>query len=134
MFYDVFLRLCADKQVAPSKAAEDIGLSRAAVAKWKKGGTPSAVTALKLSDYFGVSVSDLLQAPTAEEEKPSTITVRDEDGELIVLDDETLEYIDSLRARPEMKMLFSVSKKATKEDIIKAVKIIEALKDESEKD
>ena len=29
-----------------------------------------------------------------------------------------------------MKILFSVTKKATKEDIIKAVKIIEALKDD----
>ena len=31
-----------------------------------------------------------------------------------------------------MKMLFSVSKKATKEDIIKAVRIIEALSESEE--
>jgi ribosomal protein L23 len=49
-----------------------------------------------------------------------------------VLDDETRDLIDSLRSKPEMKMLFSVSKNATKEDIIKAVKIIEALKDHKE--
>lgn len=60
MFYNVFLRLCADKKVSPSRAAEEIGLNRAAVAKWKKGSRPSAVTALKLSAYFGVTMEELL--------------------------------------------------------------------------
>ena len=49
-----------------------------------------------------------------------------------MIDDEALEIIDTLRTKPEMKILFSVSKKASKEDIIKAVKIIEALKEEGE--
>ena len=59
----------------------------------------------------------------------TNISVVDENKNPIVLDNEALELIDSLRSNPEMKMLFSVSKNATKEDIIKAVKIIEALKD-----
>ena len=33
-----------------------------------------------------------------------------------------------LHSRPEMQMLFSVSKSASKEDIEKAIRIIEALK------
>lgn len=37
------------------------------------------------------------------------------------------EYLEELRTRPEMKMLFSVTKNATKEDVERAVKIIEAL-------
>lgn len=44
--------------------------------------------------------------------------------------DEIEEYLTVLRHRPEMKMLFSVSKKASKEDIEKAVRIIEALKEQ----
>ncbi len=39
-----------------------------------------------------------------------------------------LELLEELKERPEMRTLFSVSRKATKEDILKAVKIIEALK------
>lgn len=58
--------------------------------------------------------------------------VRDEHDNIVVLDDETRDLIDSLRKNPEMKMLFSVSKGATKEDIIKTIKIIEALKDRGE--
>ncbi|MBR5218846.1 MAG: helix-turn-helix transcriptional regulator [Clostridia bacterium] len=46
--------------------------------------------------------------------------------------DEMQEYLTLLRERPEMKMLFSVSKKASKEDIEKTVRIIEALKTKSE--
>lgn len=44
-------------------------------------------------------------------------------------DDEINEYLEELHKRPEMKTLFSVAKKATKEDIEKAVKIIEMFKD-----
>lgn len=42
-------------------------------------------------------------------------------------DEELTEYLEELRTRPEMKMLFSLTKTATKEDVEKAVKIIEAL-------
>ena len=38
------------------------------------------------------------------------------------------DLLEALRTRPEMRLLFSVSKDATKEDIEKAVAIIEALR------
>ena len=57
------------------------------------------------------------------------VKVYDDNDNIVVIDDETRDIIDSLRTRPEMKILFSVSKKATKKDIEKAVAIIEALKD-----
>jgi len=70
---------------------------------------------------------------TTEKEGPTqNVQVRDEHDNIVVLDDETRDLIDSLRKNPEMKMLFSVSKGATKEDIIKTIKIIEALKDKGE--
>lgn len=77
MFYDVFLRLCASKNVSPSKAAEAVGLNRAAVAKWKNGATPSAVTAIKLADYFGVTTDYLLGKPD-QKETPPALTKKDE--------------------------------------------------------
>ena len=42
--------------------------------------------------------------------------------------EELTEYLEELRYRPEMRMLFKVAKKATKEDVQKAVKIIELFK------
>ena len=38
------------------------------------------------------------------------------------------EILDALKNRDEMRMLFSLTKDATKEDVLQAVKIIEALK------
>lgn len=43
-------------------------------------------------------------------------------------DIELQEYLEELKNRSEMRMLFSLAKGATKEDVMQAVKIIEALK------
>ena len=43
-------------------------------------------------------------------------------------DIELQEYLEELKNREEMRMLFSLTKNATKEDVMQAVKIIEALK------
>lgn len=129
MFYDHFLELCNKKGVTPSKAALLNGISKTSVTRWKNGATPNGEILKKLSDYFGVTTDYLLTG-----KKQENIRVYDEDDNVVVLDDETLEIIDSLRKRPDMKILFSVSKKAKPEDIIKAVKIIEALRDTKEGD
>lgn len=49
--------------------------------------------------------------------------------EPLVNDDQELnEYLEVLKTRPEMRMLFQLSKDATKEDVEAAVRIIEALR------
>lgn len=60
-----------------------------------------------LSNYFGVTKADLVES-------------KDKQSDLD-------EYLEILRMRPEMRMLFSLTKDATKEDVEKAVKIIEAI-------
>lgn len=42
--------------------------------------------------------------------------------------DELTEYLEMLRTRPECRMLFSLTKDATKEDVEKAVAIITVLR------
>lgn len=49
-------------------------------------------------------------------------------SDLINGDSELTAYLDSLRTRPEMRMLFSVANDCTKEDVEKAVAVIEALR------
>lgn len=112
------------------------GISKSALQRYASGATKKIpIDAIeKIALALGVTASYLMGWDKAQPESDSAIEVRDEEGGVIVLDNDTLEYIDSLRKRPEMKMLFSVSKKATKEDIIKAVRIIEALRDESEQE
>lgn len=58
----------------------------------------------------------------------SSVQAYDENDDVLPLDDDAKEILDVLRTRPEMKILFSTSKEATKEDIEQTVKIIEALR------
>ena len=115
MFYDKFVYLCSLKKVAPTKAALEAGISKSLVTKWKTNRTqvPSPDILKKLSAYFNVPVSELL----SEEKKP-----------LINEDQELTEYLEMLKTRPECRMLFQLSKDATKEDVEAAVRIIEAIR------
>lgn len=61
MFYDVYCKLCEKNGISPTRAALEIGLSRATPTTWKKtGNTPQAAQLQKIAEYFGVSVDYLL--------------------------------------------------------------------------
>lgn len=71
MFYDNYVRLCNSVHKSPSAVAIEIGIAKPTVSRWKSGSTPNHATAVKVADYFGVSVSEL----TAEKkEKSPSIT------------------------------------------------------------
>lgn len=124
MFYDAFCELCAEKGVSPTRAALEIGLSKATPTTWKKKGTtPQAMQLQKIANYFGVSVDSLLARASNREED----SVPDKKKPLVNNDEELTEYLEELRTRPEMKMLFQLTSKATKADVEKAVRIIEAM-------
>lgn len=109
MFFYKFKELCKINNKAMSVVADEIGISRSTITHWKKNGfQPSKKTLMKIAEYFNVSTDYLLDNENAE--------------------DEVNEYLEELRNRSEMRMLFSVAKGATKEEIEQAVKIIEALR------
>lgn len=57
-FYSKYVSLCNQKGIAPSAAAEQMGISRNAVSHWKaRGNRPTTATVLKVAAYFGVPVS-----------------------------------------------------------------------------
>lgn len=115
MFYDVYCELCQKNGLTPSGAAAKIGFNRASVTVWKNSGNPPKTELLnKIAAYFGVSTDYLLGKEPKE--KP-----------LVNGDEELTEYLEMLRTRPEMKMMFQLAKDATKEDVEKAVKIIETM-------
>ena len=110
--YEIFERLLQLKGVTAYKVSKETGISQQTFSKWKnKVSTPKIDKLQKIADYFGVSIDYLMGNDT---------TTTNEDIEL-------QNYLEELRTRPEMKMLFSITKNATKEDVEKAVKIIEAL-------
>lgn len=58
-FYETYLQLCAGKKVSPSAAAAQMGLSKTTVNRWKNGGGATDATALKVANYFGITVDEL---------------------------------------------------------------------------
>lgn len=114
--YERIQQLCEEKGVTPYRLASDTGLSRGIFSDLKTGRKRalSAESLQRIADYFGTTVDWLLggdPAPAAPGQE---------------LD----EYLEELRTRPELKMFFSLTKNATKEDVQAAVRIVEAfLKD-----
>lgn len=71
MFYTKFVKLCNERDVSPSAAAEQMGLSRAANTKWASGKIPRKATMQKIADYFGVPVSYFSEEDRETEKSPA---------------------------------------------------------------
>ena len=118
MFYDIFLQLCNSVNKSPSAVVQELGMNKSAVTNWKtRGSTPTGANLQKIADYFNVSVPYLREENDEEKTSPAEMT---EDEELNI-------YLEELKNRKEMRMLFKLASGATKEDVEKAVAIIEAL-------
>ncbi len=112
-------KLRAEKGITQKELAAIIKVPRDTVANWEVSrGTPNIETISDIASYFDVSTDYLL----GRTDDPSP---KDRQH---VNDDEALDYLDELHKRPEMKTLFQVSRKATKEDIETTITIMEALK------
>ncbi len=111
--YEIFVQLCQEKCVTPYRVSKETGVSQAALSTWKTGAnTPRDSTLKRIADYFGVTLA-YLKGQTESRTQ----------GE-----DELEEYLDMLRNRSECRMLFSLARDATKEDVERAVAVIEALR------
>lgn len=115
--YERIISLCKEKGVSGSRMCLDLGLSKSTLSDMKSGRKKglSTTNAQKIADYFSVSVGYLLG--TEQKEKP-----------LVNGDEELTDYLEMLKTRPECRMLFQLTKNATKEDVEAAVRIIEALR------
>ena len=116
MFFTNFERLCKQRGKSTTAVGEELGISKTTVSYWRNndGAIPKQGALLKIADYFGVPVGYLLGQE-----------------ELVNGDGELTEYLEELKGRNEMRMLFSVAKTCTKEEVEQAVRIIEALRKEN---
>ena len=113
-FSEKLAALRRQRGLTQAELAAQLGLSKSAVSMYERGRREPELELLQaMADLFGVSVGTLLGR---------------EDQPLVNGDPELTEYLESLRDRPELRMLFSVTKNAAKEDVEAAVKIIEALR------
>ncbi|QEY34655.1 helix-turn-helix transcriptional regulator [Caproiciproducens galactitolivorans] len=112
--FDRISELLRKNKMTQADLARKTGISTGLISQWKnRSQNPSAEKLQKVAECFNVSVDYLLG--NEQKEKP-----------LVNNDEELTAYLEELKTRPEMKMLFNLAKGATKEDVEKAVKIVEA--------
>ncbi|MBO5299220.1 MAG: helix-turn-helix domain-containing protein [Clostridia bacterium] len=103
--------------------AKELGVALSTIAMWETANRePDLATIRKIADYFNVSIEELVNDDIELGYENYTLKSNAR------FDEEIISLRNMLHSRPEMQMLFSVSKSASKEDIEKAIRIIEALK------
>ena len=105
--------LCDEAGIKAGKMCADLGMSRSLMSDLKYGRKRSitADTAKKIADYFGVTTDRVLGSESAA----------------VDVTDELTDYLQELKSRPEMRMLFHTFAGATKEQVEAIVKAFEAM-------
>ena len=107
---EILKELRLERGLTQEEVGNLIGVQKAAIQKYEKGDVENMKQeSIKiLASYYGVTTDFLL-------------------GVERKADDQLEEYLEMFKSRPELKMLFNLTKDATREDVEKAVKIIEAV-------
>ena len=124
--YNIIENLCKSNNMTVTEMCRELKITRSSLSELKQGRAKSlsAHKVIKIAKYFGVS------AEYSSGEQDNIMV--EAHNEPIYLDDETRDIIDELRTRPEMKVLFSVSKNVTKEDIEATVEILKRMQKDSD--
>ena len=113
-FSETLSRLRRERGLTQAELGARLGISKSAVSMYECGNREPELDLLRaMADVFVVSESVLLGRP---------------ESELVNDDPELTEYLQQLRDRPELRMLFSLTKNVTKQDVDAAVRILEALR------
>lgn len=60
MFWEIFYKLCTDKNTKPLSVVKELKIATGIITKWKNGSIPNGETLIKLADFFDCSVDHLL--------------------------------------------------------------------------
>lgn len=63
-FFNNIQRLCNEKGISVTALGQELGLSNATTAGWRKGSHPRGKTLKMLADYFDVTMDQLMSDPT----------------------------------------------------------------------
>ena len=119
-FNENLLKLCTKYDISPSALAKEVGIPANTISYWRKHNvTPPIDRAALIANHFHVTLEKLLYGDV---DKMDNLDLA---MKYINIDPELTKYMQELAVRPELKMLFSVSRGATAEDIKQAVEIVE---------
>lgn len=112
MFSNVLRSLRKNAGMSQEELGNKLGLAKSTISMYESGTREPSLEILEaIADTFNVDMNTLTDSKKSAE-----------------VSTELQEYLEELKNRNEMRMLFSLAKGATKEDVMQAVKIIEALK------
>lgn len=109
-FYENYVQLCNEVGKSPSAVAIELKLGKPSVSRWKTGTKPRDTTVLKVANYFGVTVEELM-GKGIKKERPS-------DGEALIRDlpEDIQQIIRICMNRPELaSALLNLAKQIEKD-------------------
>lgn len=117
MFYSYFDYLCKQKGVSKNKACQEMGVSRNVAAKWKSTNTnPNMKTLGRISEYFGVSIDELLKHSNEKENPATESDGLEENGELFIVSDYDKRFLAWFHSiPPEKRRAILISQDAPEE-------------------
>ena len=114
VFSERLIQLRKERGLSQATVARDLNVSLGIICYWETNKSdPTASNIAKIARYFNVTTDYLL----GKTEDPGPVNG----------DEELTEYLEELRNRPEKRMLFSVTKNATKAQIEAIVRMIEEM-------
>lgn len=107
MFKQNFIKFCNLKEESPSFVCRQVGLAPATFSCWTDDSIPRKATLLRIADYFGITVEELLRSDEEKgsapaEPSPSLPPLAPEFYEL--LNQMTLQELAELKAHMEEKI------------------------------
>jgi transcriptional regulator with XRE-family HTH domain len=109
-FYENYVQLCNQINKSPSAVAIELKIGKPSVTRWKSGVKPRYATAMKVANYFGVTVEELM-GKGIKKERPA-------DGEALIRDlpEDIQQIIRICMNRPELaSALLNLAKQIEKD-------------------
>lgn len=112
-FYENFVRLCAQSGRSLAYVAREIGVQKSTVSRWASGSVPRDTTLVRIAEYFGVTVEELVG------DKGATSKVNESNESVEGKTDSLAAALEALRNQPGRRALLSATKNMTEAQVLR---------------
>ena len=120
--------LCAERGITLNQMEKELGL-KGTVARWADH-EPSVGKVQMVAQFFGMTVSELIQDQWSELDFSDAWTDEKTESPPPADMGEMDNILQTLRERPDMRVLFKVSRKASPDAVMKVAELLKAFEDD----